>query len=124
MNNIFTKPRVLTVALLGSVLLAGCAAPTKTLYQWEGYQPQVYEYFKGQGKEEQIGTGTGFAKNPSQRQHPAARLPRAFGTAVLRHRQGRPNGAAVADRESAVSGSSGIHGFSAEEIQEGGELRC
>lgn len=35
-------------ALLACALLAGCAAPA-TLYQWEGYQPQVYEYFKGQG---------------------------------------------------------------------------
>ena len=31
-----------------AMLLAGCAAPTTPpLYQWNGYQPQVYEYFKG-----------------------------------------------------------------------------
>lgn len=38
-------------------LLAGCAtnATTPALYQWDGYQPQVYEYFKGQkSPEEQI----------------------------------------------------------------------
>ncbi|WP_244814768.1 DUF4810 domain-containing protein [Caballeronia sp. Lep1P3] len=31
-------------------LLTGCAStqPTPPLYQWDGYQPQVYEYFKGQ----------------------------------------------------------------------------
>ncbi|MBP0591354.1 DUF4810 domain-containing protein [Paraburkholderia sp. LEh10] len=31
-------------------LLSGCANTTKSvaLYQWDGYQPQVYEYFKGQ----------------------------------------------------------------------------
>ncbi|PCE25567.1 DUF4810 domain-containing protein [Paraburkholderia acidicola] len=33
-----------------SVLLTGCATnhSTPPLYQWDGYQPQVYEYFKGQ----------------------------------------------------------------------------
>lgn len=37
-------------SVIGSALLfAGCATP-KTLYQWERYQPQVYEYFNGQGK--------------------------------------------------------------------------
>ncbi|WP_321806712.1 DUF4810 domain-containing protein [Burkholderia sp. BCC1993] len=38
------------------MLLAGCAAPTTPpLYQWNGYQPQVYEYFKGQkSPQEQI----------------------------------------------------------------------
>lgn len=34
-------------------LLAGCAAP-QSIYQWEGYQSQVYEYFKGESKEAQI----------------------------------------------------------------------
>ncbi|AIR88758.1 DUF4810 domain-containing protein [Pseudomonas cremoricolorata] len=38
--------------LLGSLLLAGCNTP-KPLYQWESYQPQVYQYFNGQSKEEQ-----------------------------------------------------------------------
>lgn len=38
--------------LLGSILLSGCTGP-KTLYQWEGYQPQVYQYFKGESKEAQ-----------------------------------------------------------------------
>ncbi|AOJ32772.1 DUF4810 domain-containing protein [Burkholderia metallica] len=38
------------------MLFAGCAAPTTPpLYQWNGYQPQVYEYFKGQkSPQEQI----------------------------------------------------------------------
>lgn len=38
------------------VLLAGCATPPKQLYQWEGYQPQVYDYLRGQadGPEAQI----------------------------------------------------------------------
>lgn len=34
-------------------LLAGCAGP-QPIYQWEGYQAQVYEYFKGESKESQI----------------------------------------------------------------------
>ena len=29
-------------------LLTGCATQTASLYQWDGYQPQVYEYLKGQ----------------------------------------------------------------------------
>ncbi|KWN83439.1 hypothetical protein WM24_01600 [Burkholderia ubonensis] len=39
-----------------ALLLAGCAAPTtQPLYQWNGYQPQVYEYFKGKtSPQEQI----------------------------------------------------------------------
>lgn len=53
MNKNFSR-KILPLALAGSALLVGCTTP-KTLYQWEGYQPQVYEYFKGQAKEEQIG---------------------------------------------------------------------
>ena len=41
-----------TAALLGSMALAGCSGP-KTLYQLEGYQAQVHEYFKGESKEAQ-----------------------------------------------------------------------
>jgi hypothetical protein len=39
-----------------TALLAGCAtAPNHPLYQWDAYQPQVYEYFKGEkGAEPQI----------------------------------------------------------------------
>lgn len=36
------------VALCAAVLLAGCASGPQTLYQWEGYQPQVYQYFNGE----------------------------------------------------------------------------
>jgi hypothetical protein len=42
-------------ATAAALLLAGCAASTPPLYQWNGYQPQVYEYFKGQSSpQEQI----------------------------------------------------------------------
>lgn len=43
-------------ATAAALLLSGCAAPTTPpLYQWNGYQPQVYEYFKGQkSPQEQI----------------------------------------------------------------------
>ncbi|RBB31145.1 DUF4810 domain-containing protein [Burkholderia reimsis] len=43
-------------AIAAALLLAGCAAPaTPPLYQWNGYQPQVYEYFKGKtSSQEQI----------------------------------------------------------------------
>ncbi|WP_341319573.1 DUF4810 domain-containing protein [Paraburkholderia sp. IMGN_8] len=46
-NSTITKTIWLPVMAAGT-LLAGCATSTPTLYQWDGYQPQVYEYFKGQ----------------------------------------------------------------------------
>lgn len=42
---------LLALTLAASTLLTGCAGP-KTLYQWEGYEPQVYEYFKGEEPKE------------------------------------------------------------------------
>ncbi|PRC91715.1 DUF4810 domain-containing protein [Solimicrobium silvestre] len=48
-----TKKIVITLAA-ASVLLSGCHTQPKTLYQWEGYQPQVYQYFKGESPEQQI----------------------------------------------------------------------
>lgn len=57
-----TKKKIFSAAACVPVtaavaLLTGCAAnQPKPLYQWDGYQPQVYEYFKGQkNPEEQIG---------------------------------------------------------------------
>jgi hypothetical protein len=43
-------------ALISAVFMSGCANQPKPLYHWGEYQPQVYEYFKGDGKsvEEQI----------------------------------------------------------------------
>lgn len=49
--------RVVVAAAVGSAivtLVSGCATPPKPLYDWESYQPQVYEYFKGESKEAQI----------------------------------------------------------------------
>lgn len=42
------QPSFVTLGLTCALLLAGCAQPTKSLYHWGGYQPQVYEYFKGE----------------------------------------------------------------------------
>jgi len=53
MGKTFTPRLGLAAAILAGTVLGGCAQQPKTLYQWEGYQPQVYEYFKGQSKEEQ-----------------------------------------------------------------------
>ncbi|MBC3208920.1 DUF4810 domain-containing protein [Pseudomonas sp. SWRI111] len=49
--NLTLSRALLALTLAASTLLAGCAAP-KTLYQWEGYEPQVYEYFKGEEPKE------------------------------------------------------------------------
>ncbi len=54
MSKLFALSRVAAGMAVGSVLLAGCAAGPKSMYQWEGYQPQVYEYFKGESKEAQV----------------------------------------------------------------------
>ncbi len=54
MSKLFALSRVAAGMAVGSALLAGCATGPKSLYQWEGYQPQVYEYFKGESKEAQV----------------------------------------------------------------------
>ncbi|MDR0780697.1 MAG: DUF4810 domain-containing protein [Pseudomonadales bacterium] len=41
-------------AALASLLLTSCVAPPRSLYQWENYQPQLYEYFKGGSIEAQV----------------------------------------------------------------------
>ena len=41
-------------ALTGTMLLLAGCAQRQPIYQWEGYQPQVYQYFKGEPKEAQI----------------------------------------------------------------------
>jgi hypothetical protein len=49
-----SKLRASGCAIAGSLMLAGCVTPAKPLYQWESYQPQVYEYFKGGSTEAQV----------------------------------------------------------------------
>jgi hypothetical protein len=46
--------RVTAAAVVAGVLLGGCVQQPKTLYQWESYQPEVYQYFEGESKEQQI----------------------------------------------------------------------
>ena len=55
MKNTITKKIGLVLVVAAGVALSGCktAAP-KTLYQWEGYQPQVYQHFKGESPDQQI----------------------------------------------------------------------
>jgi len=49
------RSRLLLVpVIVAGALLTGCAAPQKSLYQWEGYQPQVYQYFKGEPRAAQL----------------------------------------------------------------------
>ncbi|ORC51233.1 DUF4810 domain-containing protein [Burkholderia sp. A27] len=43
----------MSIAALGAIL-TGCATPPPPpLYQWDAYQPQVYEYLKGKTSPEQ-----------------------------------------------------------------------
>ena len=44
-----------TLALLGgALLLSGCMATSKPLYQWDNYPAQVHGHFKGESPEAQI----------------------------------------------------------------------
>ena len=49
-----SKAVKLSLMLAGFMIVAGCQTAPKPLYQWESYQPQVYEYFKGEPKEQQV----------------------------------------------------------------------
>ncbi|MFP0196812.1 MULTISPECIES: DUF4810 domain-containing protein [Pseudomonas] len=49
--NLSLSRSLMALTLAASALLAGCSSP-QTLYQWEGYQPQVYEYFKSETPKE------------------------------------------------------------------------
>ena len=49
-----SKAVKLALTLSALTMVAGCQTAPKPLYQWESYQPQVYEYFKGESKEEQV----------------------------------------------------------------------
>jgi hypothetical protein len=47
--------KIIVVTYLGGMgLLAGCQTGHKNLYDWGSYQPQVYQYFKGESPEKQI----------------------------------------------------------------------
>jgi hypothetical protein len=46
--------RRLALALGIAAALVGCKHQQPTIYQWENYQPQVYQYFKGESPEAQI----------------------------------------------------------------------
>jgi len=54
MKTTMMKPASLALALALSAVLTGCATAPKTLYQWDGYQPQVYQYMKGESPVQQI----------------------------------------------------------------------
>jgi hypothetical protein len=53
MSKSFASWRMAAGVAVGCAVLAGCASQ-KPLYQWEDYQSQVHDYFKGEAKEEQI----------------------------------------------------------------------
>jgi hypothetical protein len=47
---------IMLLSLVGS-LTVGCVSAPTALYQWGEYQPQVYEYFKGNGKGSEVQIG-------------------------------------------------------------------
>jgi hypothetical protein len=54
MNTRTTTMAIAGLALAGAFALTGCRTAPKTVYQWEGYQPQVYQHFKGESPDQQI----------------------------------------------------------------------
>lgn len=54
MNTYTTKMVIVGAAFAAAFALAGCRTAPTTLYQWEGYQPQVYQHFKGESPDQQI----------------------------------------------------------------------
>jgi len=54
MKHLMTKFAATVLALVAGAMLAGCASRPQTMYQWEGYQPQVYQYLKGESPDQQI----------------------------------------------------------------------
>ncbi|MFC3942553.1 MULTISPECIES: DUF4810 domain-containing protein [Pseudomonas] len=46
--------RFIAVVAISGAVLAGCNHRPTTLYDWEGYEPQVHQYFEGQAKEAQV----------------------------------------------------------------------
>ncbi len=49
MTHAVIRPLAAVVALAVMLSMTGCANAPKPIYQWEGYQAQVYEHFKTQG---------------------------------------------------------------------------
>jgi hypothetical protein len=53
--NLRQYPAAWVLSSISLLLVSGCASQPHGLYQWEGYQPQVYQYFQGtSSKEAQI----------------------------------------------------------------------
>jgi hypothetical protein len=46
--------RLVATSVVVGLCATGCVQQPKTLYQWGSYQPEVYEYFKGESKEAQV----------------------------------------------------------------------
>jgi len=54
MSSILSPRMAAMMSLSASLLLTGGCASQSSIYQWEAYQPQVYQYFQGKSKEAQI----------------------------------------------------------------------
>lgn len=45
--------RGLTISFV-TIAFTGCKSAPKPIYEWGGYQPQVYQHFKGESPDQQI----------------------------------------------------------------------
>lgn len=54
MKTTMIKSAGMLLALAAGLALSGCASAPKTMYGWDGYQPQVYQHFKGESPDQQI----------------------------------------------------------------------
>lgn len=81
--------------LIASLVLVGCAQPVKSLYQWDGYQPALYQHLKSNGAESgaqisaleaqlQKNEAAGVATPPGMRAHLAMLYSRAGDEASAR----------------------------------------
>lgn len=48
------KKYQLVPVAIAALVLSGCASKQTTLYHWDNYEPQVYNYFKGEAPDAQI----------------------------------------------------------------------
>lgn len=54
MKQLIVKRIGVAAAIAAGMVLSACHTAPKTMYQWGGYEPQVYQHFKGESPDQQI----------------------------------------------------------------------